>query len=87
METISHRELRNNSADILRRVAAGESFLVTNHGETVGQLIPAATDVLDQLRAAGQVVPARRARSFEDIEPVKVDISTQELLDDIRGEW
>lgn len=87
METISHRELRNNSADILRRVAAGESFLVTNHGETVGQLIPAATDVLDQLRAAGQVVPASRSGEFLDIPSVEAPISTKEILDDIRGEW
>ncbi len=30
-KTVSHRELRNNSAGILRAVAAGESFIVTNH--------------------------------------------------------
>ncbi|MSV74139.1 MAG: type II toxin-antitoxin system prevent-host-death family antitoxin, partial [Actinobacteria bacterium] len=34
-KAISHRELRNNSAEILRAVAAGESFVVTNHGSPV----------------------------------------------------
>lgn len=30
MTTIAHRELRNNSSEILRRVEAGESFTITN---------------------------------------------------------
>lgn len=37
---ISQRELRNNSGDVLRRVAAGESFIITNDGVEVAELIP-----------------------------------------------
>ena len=32
MKEITHRQLRNDSADILRRVAVGETILVTNNG-------------------------------------------------------
>ena len=35
VERIAHRDLRNRSSEILRRVAAGESFEITNHGEVV----------------------------------------------------
>ena len=38
---ISQREFRNNSADIMRRLQAGESFTVTTNGKVVGSLTPA----------------------------------------------
>jgi prevent-host-death family protein len=39
-ETIKQAELRNNNAEIMRRVAAGESFTVTVHGQPVADLVP-----------------------------------------------
>lgn len=39
-ETLSQRELRNRSGEVLRRVAAGESFVLTNNGVPVGRLVP-----------------------------------------------
>ncbi|MGH3973031.1 MAG: type II toxin-antitoxin system Phd/YefM family antitoxin [Pseudonocardiaceae bacterium] len=39
-ETIKQSELRNNNAEIMRRVAAGESFTVTVHGQPVADLVP-----------------------------------------------
>ncbi len=39
-ETIQQSELRNNNAEIMRRVADGESFTVTVHGRAVADLIP-----------------------------------------------
>jgi prevent-host-death family protein len=38
--TISQRELRNDNADIMRRVEAGETFVVTRNGRPVAQVIP-----------------------------------------------
>jgi antitoxin (DNA-binding transcriptional repressor) of toxin-antitoxin stability system len=38
--TISQRELRNDSGDIMRRLDLGESFVVTRHGAPVGELRP-----------------------------------------------
>ena len=40
MRSISQRELRNQSGEVMRRLAAGESFLVTRDGTPVGELIP-----------------------------------------------
>ena len=39
---ISQRELRNNSADIMRRLRLGESFTLTSNGTVVGSLTPAS---------------------------------------------
>jgi prevent-host-death family protein len=39
-ETISQRELRNDNAEIMRRVEAGESFTVTRNGKPIADLVP-----------------------------------------------
>lgn len=39
-KTIKQSELRNNNAEIMRRVARGESFTVTVHGQPVADLVP-----------------------------------------------
>lgn len=38
--TISQRQLRNDSGDIMRRLDEGESFVVTRNGVPVGELTP-----------------------------------------------
>lgn len=37
---ISQRELRNDSARVLREVSSGQSFTITNRGEPVAQIVP-----------------------------------------------
>jgi prevent-host-death family protein len=39
-ESIRQSELRNNNAEIMRRVSEGESFTVTVHGRAVADLVP-----------------------------------------------
>lgn len=39
-ETIRQSDLRNDNAVIMRRVAAGESFVVTVNGKPVADLVP-----------------------------------------------
>lgn len=87
-KTIPHRELRNNSSDILRQVQSGETFNITNKGEVVAVITPVA------LRSTTQL-PVRRARIFggwDEIvitpaEPrVAVQETTQESLDYLRGD-
>ena len=39
--TIPHRELHNNSGEVPREVAAGETVYVSNTGEVVAALVPA----------------------------------------------
>jgi len=38
--TISQRELRNRSGDIMRGLDEGETYIVTRHGQPVGELTP-----------------------------------------------
>lgn len=38
--TISQRELRNDSAKVIRRLQQGETFVLTNHGVPVAELRP-----------------------------------------------
>ncbi len=42
VSTVAARDLRNYTAKILQRVAAGERVTVTVHGEPVADLIPRA---------------------------------------------
>lgn len=81
VERIPHRELRNNSAAILRAVAAGESFEITNHGEVVAILSPPKVGSLLVVR------PATRRGGWSELTPVKLppgSPSTQEILDELR---
>jgi prevent-host-death family protein len=39
-QTITQRELRNSSGEIMRRLDEGESFIVTRNGVPVGELTP-----------------------------------------------
>ena len=39
-QSITQRELRNDSGEIMRRLDQGESFVVTRNGVPVGELTP-----------------------------------------------
>ena len=58
--TVGVRELRQNLSVYLRRVAAGESLEVTEHGRAVAVLAPLRRDAspLDRLIAAGRATRA-----------------------------
>ena len=43
MATVPQRELRNNTAALLRRVEAGERLTITVHGHPVAELGPVET--------------------------------------------
>lgn len=42
MATVPQRELRNNTAELLRRVERGERLTITVHGHPVAELVPRA---------------------------------------------
>jgi prevent-host-death family protein len=65
MEQVGVREIRQNISVFLRRVQAGETFTVTDHGSPVALLIPVpahSDDRLADLVAAGHVLPAANRR-------------------------
>lgn len=43
MTDVAARDLRNRTADVLRRVAAGERVTITSRGRPVAELIPVRT--------------------------------------------
>ncbi|ANG85014.1 type II toxin-antitoxin system Phd/YefM family antitoxin [Microbacterium aurantiacum] len=88
MERISHREMRNRSGEILRRVEAGESFEITNHGRPAARIVPPDDASLDALIAHGEARGARR--SIDALSDLRRSISarcSRDLVDDARGHW
>ncbi|WP_420833614.1 type II toxin-antitoxin system Phd/YefM family antitoxin [Salinibacterium metalliresistens] len=88
METVTHREMRNRSGEILRRVEAGETVRVSNNGHPAALIVPVGGDPLDGLIARGEARPARTGASalaaiIRGVSPV----SSRELLEDSRGRW
>ena len=88
MRTISHRELRNNSSEILRAVSAGETIEVTNHGEVAAVLVPPGLTVYERLVIAGKVREPRldQAVDLRSIPRVTAPVPTSEIIADIRGD-
>jgi prevent-host-death family protein len=37
---VGTRELKNKLSEYMRRVKAGETIIVTEHGKTIGQIVP-----------------------------------------------
>lgn len=79
-EQLAHRDLRNRSAEILRDVAAGASYEITNHGEVVALLTPPAPDGRIRVRRATSRHP------FAEIHRVQRSQRSQSVLDDLRGD-
>jgi prevent-host-death family protein len=52
---IGQRELRNDNAEIMRRVEAGESFVVTRNNKPVAQLSPYRADEGAPMPQLGEV--------------------------------
>lgn len=86
METIPHRELRNNSSQVLARVKAGETIAVSNNGEITAVLVPPGTSTYDQMIAAGLVTPARSPGRARNIDRSHSVASSAEVLDDLRAD-
>ncbi|HUP01503.1 MAG TPA: type II toxin-antitoxin system prevent-host-death family antitoxin [Gemmatimonadota bacterium] len=79
--TITQRELRNQSGEIMRALDRGEDFLVTRNGVPVGELRPVrrrfiGRDILLEVFRVAPSIDAARFRADvdgivdQDIEPV-----------------
>lgn len=88
MERISHREMRNQSADVLRRVEAGESVIVTNHGRAAAIISPVGRPALEELAERGQVRAAvTGVESLRSIVRGRSPLTSAQILADSRGSW
>ena len=77
MESIPIRVLNQDTAGVLARVERGETVEITNRGRPVARIVPATGGELDDLIAAGRVVPATIAAPF-DVPTGPVDPDQQE---------
>lgn len=82
MTTISQRELRNNSAEIMRGLKSGESFTITSRGEVVGRLTPASGSALDALVTRR----ATRRGGWSQIRRAQAPESTSSVIDELRAD-
>lgn len=80
-EKLAHRELRNRSAEVLREVAAGATYEITNHGDVVAVLSPPPSGTSLRIRQP------RVRGGFAQLPRVRRDHPVQQALDDLRGEW
>jgi prevent-host-death family protein len=88
MRTVTHREMRNQSGDILRHVADGETIQVTNNGRVAALIVPPGTDPLADLVSRGQVRVARNPTSnLRSILRRKGTADSQTIVADVRGRW
>ncbi len=78
--TISHREFRNQSGEVLRRAQAGETMLVTSHGKPVALLGPPGN------RSRLRLKPARTRGGFSKMLTKRIDESVMTMLEDLRSE-
>lgn len=68
-ESLSQRELRNESGRVLRAVAEGQSFVLTNAGVPVGRIVP-----LDAPAATLPIArPAKRVGGWAALTPRPTD--------------
>lgn len=75
LSDVTIRDLRNRSADVLRRVAHGESLTVTKDGEPVAYVVPLPRKSL----SVEEPVSRRRSLPRVDADQLKADID--ELID------
>lgn len=65
------RELRQGLSAVLKRVAAGETVEVTDHGHPVARLVPVTyRNRYDQMVAEGRITPAELPQRLLDFEPL-----------------
>jgi prevent-host-death family protein len=88
MQRVGVRELRQNLSVYLRRVKAGQSLEVTEHGRPVARLEPLVpeNDPIARLEARGLTVRRGRGNLADLPPPLKRELERplSEILDEIR---
>lgn len=82
-ETVGVAELRQNLSVYLRKIAAGERFVVTDRNRPVAVLgpVPSTESRLDQLIAEGHVKPPKRRGPLPP--PIEMDLPPNALTEAI----
>lgn len=75
MVEVTVRDLRNNSAQLLARIARGESLVVTRDGDPVAQLVPLPR----RTRNSADLVARRR--HLPSVDPAALTADIDALVD------
>lgn len=65
--TISQRDLRNNNADIMRRLEEGETFIITRNGKQIATLSPSTRPFVVATAELQQAFRSLPAMSYADL--------------------
>lgn len=74
MVEVASRELRNDTAGVLRKVEAGETIVITRRGKPVADLVPHRADEPRWLT---------REEVLDTVENHSADVGMREFLDEI----
>jgi prevent-host-death family protein len=78
-ETIGQRQLRNDNAEIMRRVEAGESFVITRNGRPIADLVPHAATGKRRM-TIGELQARRRSMPRLDVDQWYADRAADDLI-------
>jgi len=79
---VGTRELKNKLSEYMRRVKAGETITVTEHGKTIGQIIPVKLTIEERLQGmmtAGQA--EWNGQKLKPYQPKAVNRGPRQLSD------
>lgn len=80
--------MRNQSAEVLRRVEAGESVIITNHGRAAAVISPVGRHPLEELAERGQLRSAvAEVESLRTIVRRRAKVTSAQIIADSRGSW
>ena len=81
MQTISQRQLRNDNAEVMRGVEAGETYVVTRRGVPVARLGPVRSDEDQRCDR-----PPKKRPTYASQPRVRSKAPTSDTLDELRGD-
>jgi len=83
---VGTRELKNRLSQYLRRVKAGETLVITEHGKPVGQIVPIQANMTNRLKSLVEAgVVEWNGLSVPNYQPKAINHS-QRLLSDLISE-
>lgn len=87
-DDIARYQMRNESAGVLRRVAARESLIVTNSGRAAAIIGPIGRTPLDELAASGQLRAATKGgEELRTIRRGRSSLTSAQIIAESRGLW
>ena len=85
MTKVTRTELNQQTARVLARVQSGEDVTVTDRGRPIARITPVDSDRRSRRVTSGALRPASVRGVPEISSPIR-DWSTQQMIEDMRGE-